>query len=129
MSVGAALTCGLLGWSIGMTGVRAGARPRELGRVHFERDFERAVQASKASGKPLFLLFDEVPGCSNCTSFGDAVLSDDLLVEAIETLFTPVAVYNNLGGADRDVLDRYREPAWNNPVVRFIDAADHELAY
>ena len=37
-------------------------RPVELGAVDWERDYERAVARSKKSGKPIFLLFQEVPG-------------------------------------------------------------------
>lgn len=44
-----------------------------------------------------------------------------LLVEAAETLFEPVAIRNNVEGYEKDVLDRYKEPTWNNPVVRFLE--------
>lgn len=54
--------------------------------------------------------------------FGQQVLSHPLLVEAIETEFVPVAVYNNKPGPDKKILARYKEPAWNNPVVRFLGA-------
>jgi len=47
------------------------------------------------------------------------------LVEAIETEFVPVVIYNNIEtGNDAKVLKEYCEPAWNNPVVRFIDELD-----
>ena len=36
--------------------------PVELGRVHFGRQFDAALAASKASGKPVFLQFQEIPG-------------------------------------------------------------------
>ena len=42
-------------------------------------------------------------------------------MEAIETLFVPVAIYNNADGDDARALERFAEPAWNNPVVRFLD--------
>jgi len=48
------------------------------------------------------------------------VLSHPLLVDAAETLFVPVAVYNNVGGEDRKVLEAFGEPTWNNPVVRAL---------
>jgi hypothetical protein len=50
------------------------------------------------------------------------VLSHPLVVEAAETLFVPVAIRNNVGGYEKDVRERYEEPAWNNPVVRFLDS-------
>jgi len=34
----------------------------ELGSVKWQRDFEAAKKSSQASGKPLLLLFQEVPG-------------------------------------------------------------------
>lgn len=100
----------------------ADAQPPELGAVRFRADFDAALRDARASKKPVFLLFDEIPGCATCTGFGAGPLSHPLLVEAIETEFVPVAVHNNRAGADAEVLKRYGEPAWNNPVVRFVDA-------
>ena len=34
----------------------------EWGRVAWLRDFDRAAEAAKGSGKPILLLFQEVPG-------------------------------------------------------------------
>ncbi|MGC6487707.1 MAG: hypothetical protein ACON4Z_08700 [Planctomycetota bacterium] len=49
-------------------------------------------------------------------------MSHPLVVEAIETLFTPLCVYNNTeGDRDREALDAYGERTWNNPVVRVVD--------
>ncbi len=97
--------------------------PVELGKVNWSRDFDRSKASAATSGKPLLILFQEVPGCSNCTRFGNAVLSHPLVVEAIETFFEPVCIFNNKGGEDRRVLEKFGEPSWNNPVVRIIDAA------
>jgi len=105
---------------------RDGAPP-ELGAVAWERDFARAEASARSTGRPLFALFQEVPGCQTCVSFGEQVLSHPLLVESIESDFVPVAIYNNLGGADGRVLERFGEPAWNNPVVRFLDAGGRDL--
>ncbi|MGE3175591.1 MAG: hypothetical protein AB7O97_23405 [Planctomycetota bacterium] len=56
------------------------------------------------------------------------MLSHPLLVEAAETLFVPVAVRNNsTGDGDARVRERFDEPAWNNPVVRVLDADDRDL--
>ncbi|MAG58542.1 MAG: hypothetical protein CMJ83_19815 [Planctomycetes bacterium] len=49
------------------------------------------------------------------------------MVEAIEDLFVPIAIYNNVKGRDAKVLKRYREPAWNNPVTRFVDASGADV--
>ena len=54
-------------------------------------------------------------------AFGEGPLSFPPLVEAAETLFVPVAIRNNVEGYERQVLERYEEPTWNNPVVRFVD--------
>ena len=48
-------------------------------------------------------------------------MSHPLLVEAIESRFVPMLVYNNRKN-DRELLNRFDEPAWNNPVIRFFDA-------
>ena len=96
-------------------------QPIELGKVKWIRDFDAGLLKSKTVNKPVFLLFQEVPGCGTCKNYGQEVLSHPLIVDAIETLFVPVAVYNNKGGADAKVLKMFGEPAWNNPVVRIVN--------
>lgn len=41
---------------------KADKPPPELGRVPFHRDYPAAVELAKKEKKPLFVLFDEVPG-------------------------------------------------------------------
>jgi len=94
----------------------------ELGDVQWERDFEKGLSKAAKTNKPVFLLFQEVPGCSTCRSYGQDVLSHPQIVEAIETLFIPVAIFNNKKGKDAEVLKYYSEPSWNNPVVRIVDS-------
>jgi hypothetical protein len=61
-------------------------------------------------------------------NYGRQVLTHPLIVEAAETLFVPACVYNNTtGDADAAVLEAFGERAWNNPVVRFTDAARADL--
>lgn len=48
-------------------------------------------------------------------------------MDAIEHEFVPVFVQNNKPGRDAELLERYREPAWNNPVVRFFAPDGREL--
>ncbi|MCA9669483.1 MAG: hypothetical protein KC503_28000 [Myxococcales bacterium] len=103
-------------------------QPIELGGVRWRRGLPSALAASKKSGKPVLVLFDEVPGCSTVRGFGRTVLSHPLIVEAAETLFVPLLVYNNKGGVDRRVLNAFGEPTWNNPVVRIIDHQRRALA-
>ena len=40
----------------------------------------------------------------------------------------PVAIYNNLGGKDKEALEHFNEPSWNNPVVRIVDADKRMIA-
>jgi Ser/Thr protein kinase RdoA (MazF antagonist) len=55
-------------------------------------------------------------------------LSDPLLVRAIENEFIPVLVYNNrTGGMDGALMERYREPAWNYQVIRFLDGEGRDV--
>lgn len=100
----------------------AAENPRELGQVAWLRDWDTAAARSRADGRPLFVLFQEIPGCATCVGFGQSALSNPRMVEAIETLFVPLAIHNNKPGPDKVVLDRFHEPSWNNPVVRFMDA-------
>lgn len=92
----------------------------ELGVVRWIRDFEDGQRISKKSGKPMLVLFTEVPGCSTVKGFGNGALSDPFIAEAIEEHFVPVAIYNNVSGEDREVLESFDEPTWNNPIVRII---------
>ena len=98
------------------------SQPIELGNVAWLRDLPAAQAESKASGKPILLLFQEIPGCETCRTFGNQPLSHPLLVEAIEELFVPLAIYNNKQGIDEEILRSFDEPAWNNPVIRYIAA-------
>lgn len=45
-----------------------------------------------------------------------------MLVEALEDEFIPLLVFNNQPGRDDELRQRFTEPAWNNPVLRFLDA-------
>lgn len=92
----------------------------EVGNVDWGRDLDAAFSASGKSGRPVLVLFQEVPGCAGCRKFGKEVLSHPLIVEAIESEFEPVLVYNNRK-EDAEVLKRFGEPAWNFQVIRFLD--------
>lgn len=101
--------------------------PVEVGKVIWERDYEAALASAKRSGKPVFLLFQEVPGCAGCKQFGREVLSDDKVVKAIQDQFIPLLIHNNKPGKDAEVLEKFNEPAWNYQVVRFLDADGRDL--
>lgn len=102
-------------------------RPVEVGTVNWDRDLDAAYTSSRSSGKPVLVLFQEVPGCAGCQKFGREVLSQPLLVEAIEDLFEPVVVYNNKGGKDAQILAQFKEPAWNYQVIRFLNANGQDI--
>jgi Thioredoxin-like len=94
--------------------------PVELGDVHWLRQLDSAMQVAQRTQRPILILFQEVPGCSNCTRYGSVVMRHPLLVEAVESLFVPLCIYNNKGGADAAAIQHFNEPAWNNPVVRIV---------
>ncbi len=101
--------------------------PIEVGAVSWLRDHPSALAQSKKSGKPIFLLFQEVPGCAGCKQFGKDVLSDPSVVKSIEENFIPLLIHNNKGGKDLEILNLYHEPSWNYQVVRFLDADGNDL--
>jgi hypothetical protein len=105
----------------------SGEQPEELGLVHWLRDLDAGRAEAQKTGKPILILFQEVPGCSNCTRYGNFTLSHPLIVEAIETYFVPVCIYNNKGGKDGEALKTFGEPAWNNPVVRMVQPDNKDL--
>jgi hypothetical protein len=102
--------------------------PVELGKVHWLRNLEEAKAKSRSECKPILILFQEVPGCATCRNYGSDVLSQPLIVEAIETSFIPLAIFNNKGGHDGEVLKMYNEPSWNNPVVRIVDEKGKDVS-
>lgn len=56
------------------------------------------------------------------------MLSHPLIVEAAETWFEPLCIYNNTkGDHDAKVRAAFEEPSWNNPVVRILDRAGEDL--
>ena len=93
----------------------------ELGVVSWYRDYDTALELAESQNKEVLILFQEVPGCATCRNYGHNVLSHPLMVEAIENLFVPLAIYNNKGGKDKQILQKYKEPSWNNPVVRIVN--------
>jgi hypothetical protein len=102
-------------------------QPEEAGKVAWGRDLDAALASSKQTGKPVFALFQEIPGCAGCKQFGRDVMSNSLLVEAIETEFTPLLIHNNKPGRDAEVLKRFGEPAWNYQVVRFLHSNGEDI--
>ncbi len=108
-------------------GLAANDNPVEIGAVSWGRDLDKALRLSGQTGKPVFLLFQEVPGCRGCQDFGRTVLSNPRVVEVIESEFLPVLVYNNRGGEDRQLRERFNEPAWNFQVVRFLDSEGRDI--
>lgn len=99
----------------------------ELGKVRWNLDFDAAVAKAKQNQKPLFVQFQEIPGCQTCKNYGNNPLSHPLLVDAIETEFVPALVYNNRGGKDAELLRRFNEPSWNNPVVRYLNGNQQDI--
>ncbi|MBT8221167.1 MAG: thioredoxin family protein [Bacteroidia bacterium] len=95
--------------------------PIELGKVNWMRNYDEAIALATRSNKPIFILFQEVPGCATCRNFGNDVLSHPFIVEMIETHFVPLAIFNNVKGHDREILYRFKEPTWNNPVIRVVN--------
>lgn len=100
--------------------------PEELGQVGWRTDFAAAQAEATRTGKPMLVLFDEVPGCSTVKRFGNVVLSNPIVAEAAETLFVPTLVYNNKG-EHAALLKSFGEPSWNNPVVRIMGPDRVEL--
>ena len=96
-------------------------QPIELGLVNWTRNYEAALELSKKENKPIFLLFQEVPGCLTCVNFGNGLLSYPLLVDVIENEFIPLAIFNNVEGYDKTILNKFGEQAWNNPVTYFLN--------
>lgn len=103
------------------------ANPVEIGTIKWNRDFKEALSLSEKLKKPIFLLFQEVPGCHGCKKFGKEVLSNPTIKKAVEEEFVPLFIYNNKRGPDSEILKKYKEPSWNFQVVRFLDSKGEDL--
>lgn len=104
--------------------------PIELGTVNWNlaKDYDKVINESRKTNKAIFLLFQEIPGCSTCKNYGKFVLSNKEIVNLIETNFLPIAIYNNkMIGKDSTILNKFNEPSWNNPVVRIIDSNEKDI--
>lgn len=51
-------------------------QPIELGMVSWFRNYDEALDQANRQKKPLFILFQEVPGCATCQKYGNNVLSN-----------------------------------------------------
>lgn len=102
-------------------------QPVELGKVQWGRNLGEAQKRSEAEQKPILTLFQEVPGCATCQRYGNGALSHPLIVEAIESEFVPLAIFNNKKGEDAAALKHFGEPAWNNPVVRIVNEKKQDI--
>lgn len=109
------------------TKIAIAQNPVEVGDVNWGRDYQAALSQSQNSGKPIFLLFQEVPGCAGCKQFGQDVLSDPNVVNVIEQNFIPLLIHNNKGGEDARIRKKFKEPAWNYQVVRFLDSKGEDI--
>ncbi len=65
------------------------SQPVELGEISWYRDFDLAKSMAEKERKPIFILFQEVPGCSTCRTYGKNVLSNPTLTSAIEKISFP----------------------------------------
>lgn len=100
----------------------------ELGEVSWLLDMDAAMERSEATDRPIFILFQEVPGCMTCQRFGQEVMSDPFMVQIIEECFVPLCIFNNKAGKDADILKRYGEPSWNNPVMRIVNDSGSSIS-
>ncbi|BDS06151.1 hypothetical protein NT6N_11910 [Oceaniferula spumae] len=99
----------------------------ETGPAEFLRDHDTAMELAKKSGKPVFAFFQEVPGCAGCQKFGKEVMTDTIIMDAVENNFVPLLIHNNKGGKDAEILKKYKEPAWNYQVIRFLDSKGRDI--
>lgn len=105
----------------------ANSQTTELGTVDWMRDYDEALALSEKYNKPVFILFQEIPGCATCRNYGSNVLSEPLIADAIESYFVPLVIHNNKRGEDARILQKYNEPSWNNPVVRIVNASGQPI--
>ena len=64
-------------------------------------------------------------------NYASQVLRHPVLSTAIQELFIPVLIYNcpTPGSTqhDKDMLEAFEEPSWNNPVARILDGNKRDV--
>ena len=105
--------------------------PVELGKIAWGRNFEKAQKQSDKTGKPIYLMLDEVPGCMGCKDFGTKVLSHPMVVAAINENFIPVFINNRpdkyATEYDKQMVKFFKESYWSYPVVRYMDKEGKDI--
>lgn len=99
----------------------------ETGTAKYLRNHDEALAQAKQTNKPVFAFFQEVPGWAGCKVFGREVMTNPIIVDAVENSFVPLLTINNKKGKDAEILKKYNEPAWNYQVVRFLNADGKDL--
>lgn len=103
----------------------------EMGQFNFEfngASFQKALEKSRATDKPVLLIFQEMLGSPESIAFGKTVLSQPLLIEAAESLFITVIV--NIAGTthgDAQILYRYQDNCHYDTVVRIVNEKGQDL--
>lgn len=100
----------------------------EFGQVSWLFDYEDAVAIAQWKKLPLFVLLLEVPGSPTSVAFGQDVLSHPLVREAVESLFVPVAIFNELDAKAKRLRKSFGERAFGDAVVHIVDANRIPLA-
>ena len=54
-------------------------------------------------------------------------MADPIIVKTVENSFIPLLIHNNSGGVDAQILRKYKEPAWNYQVVRFLSGEGKDI--
>lgn len=54
-------------------------------------------------------------------------MTNPIIVDTIENNFIPLLIHNNSGGEDSKILKKYKEPAWNYQVIRFLNANSQDI--
>jgi hypothetical protein len=111
----------------GANEVPSQALPAELGAISWQRDLEGSLAAAAAGDGIVLVFFVRIGDARKQIEFGEAVLSNPLLVEAIETEFLPVAIYETGPGEHERVRHRYSEAAADGPVLRFLDPQGSDI--
>jgi hypothetical protein len=100
----------------------------ELGRVRWSRSYDEAIAAASSNDKPLLVYIYDVSESEETARYGSEVLSHPLIVESIETLFSPLAVRNDGEGADAEILAMLGEQAGNGMVIRILETDGGDLS-
>jgi len=111
---------------------RGPSKPVELGDIEWlpASQFRLSKIQSQKTGRPILVLFAEVPGEMETKDFGQEVLQDPKVVQYVQDRFIPVHINTgseSMVGADASIAKQMKERSNFKPVLRVLTSEGDDV--